>query len=346
VSPVSVAAPPSPRTPARRQPAGAARPADDAAPIALAIALAGWVGWLFGYLAERDTGLPDGTGCTGVAGQAYRACMRSSEQGAVVSWSLAGAMATCALTLVVFDLCRRGRSRSQRLVDAAVAMVAAGLAAACAAAAQIGAGGGWFDGTVSAARWRGSMAVGAAAGVAAGGGLLLLWRRRARYRGRSAAARVAAAAPRPQHGPSGAWVAVIVVAGLGAAFMLFAFGEVLTGSDDGTIDSYNASALTATHVYPGAHLKQERVFERRVSSGRLLRFRSRLYATSAPAREVIAYYRRVGVPRQQGVVVEVAAAGTRWAPAPGVRVVDAIRAADERTVFVLSAGQRVRHGIF
>ena len=89
-------------------------------------------------------------------------------------------------------------------------------------------------------------------------------------------------------------VTVIVVGIIGlvvlAGLVLFAAGEVLFGSDAGTIDSYNREVLDTCDVPTGSTLVRSYILPVIDSSGVPLRSMSYIFASPLPAEDVAAFY--------------------------------------------------------
>jgi hypothetical protein len=139
---------PTPPPPMGR-PAGRRRLEAKAAIVAWSLAGIGWLVWIYGWIAESDTGYPDGLACTGNAA--------ASEAYAVFG-------------LVVLARCR---PRHRVGAGARVLMVAAGAMSTLLAAAGVsvwvrGAGGGFYEDRIGATSWHLAMVVAVAAGLIGG----------------------------------------------------------------------------------------------------------------------------------------------------------------------------------
>ncbi len=86
-----------------------------------------------------------------------------------------------------------------------------------------------------------------------------------------------------------AFVAVALLVVLGGSF-IFLFGDVLTGSDPGTIDSYNEEVLASCELPPESTLVRTFVLRVYDSEGRPHRSLSHVYAVAAETDEVISFY--------------------------------------------------------
>lgn len=175
--PVPPAPGPEPRRlpPPSASPPIAGRPREGgevkAAIVAMSLASIGWLVWLFASVAESDTGYPDGLACTAnrEASEAYQSCMRSSERGGSIAWSLTLALAVAGFVMVV-------RSRRGHLFDAGARAwaIAAGALSGSLALAGVnvwvrGASGDFYEDRLGATAWHLTMV------IAVGGGLFVGW---------------------------------------------------------------------------------------------------------------------------------------------------------------------------
>lgn len=142
-----------------------------AAITALVLSLVGWLVWLYAWVAEADTGYPDGLACTAnpETSEAYASCMRSAERGGAIAWSLTLGMAVAGIVLVV-------RSRRGRLFDAGARWwaIAAGVFSGLLAIAGVnvwlrGATGAFYEDRLGATSWHLTMI------IAVGVGLIVGW---------------------------------------------------------------------------------------------------------------------------------------------------------------------------
>ena len=168
--PPPVALPPPP--PAGQPIAGRPRKGGEvkSAIVALSLAAVGWLVWLFAWVAEGDTGYPEGLACTAhaEASEAYASCMRSSERGGAIAWSLTLGLAVTGIVMVV-------RSRRGRLFEARVHPLAiiAGAISALLAIAGVniwirGANGTFYEDRLGATAWHLPMVIAVAAGLVVG----------------------------------------------------------------------------------------------------------------------------------------------------------------------------------
>lgn len=158
--------PPPPMGP----PVGHGRFDAKAAIVALSLAGLGWLIWIFGWIAESDTGYPDGLACTGntAASEAYASCMRNSERTGAIAWAITLGMAV--LGLLVLARSRRGHrigGVARALTVAALAMSTL-LAAAGVTVWVRGAGGAFYEDRIGATSWHLAMVVAVGAGLVGG----------------------------------------------------------------------------------------------------------------------------------------------------------------------------------
>jgi len=171
--------PPPPRPPDPREipppppmgpPAGRRRLEAKAAIVALSSAGVGWLIWIYGWIAESDTGYPDGLACTGnaAASEAYASCMRSSERAGTIAWAVT--LGVAVFGLVVLARCRPGhRVGAGARVLTVVAWAMSTLLAAAGARVWVrGAGGGFYEARSGATSWHLAMVVAVAAGLIGG----------------------------------------------------------------------------------------------------------------------------------------------------------------------------------
>lgn len=146
------------------------RPLREARPAiaALVLAVVGWLVWIYGWVAEADTGYPDGMGCTGnpISSEAYASCMRSSERGGAIAWALTLGLAV--LALVVLARSRQVHEAEARPLTLEAGAMATALAVAGVSVWILGARGGFYENRIGATTWHVAMVVAATAGVLAG----------------------------------------------------------------------------------------------------------------------------------------------------------------------------------
>lgn len=92
-----------------------ARPDLVAGIFAIGAALVGWLVWAFAWLAESDTGYPDGTACTAHAAtsETYASCLYNSERSGAIVWALTFSAAVFGLVAVLRVLIDRQRRAGQ-----------------------------------------------------------------------------------------------------------------------------------------------------------------------------------------------------------------------------------------
>ena len=138
--------------------------------VSLSLAAVGWLVWLFASVAEGDTGYPEGLACTAhaEASEAYVSCMRSSERGGAIAWSLTLGLAVAGIVMVV-------RSRRGRFSEAGahpLAIVAGAISALLAIAGVNiwirGANGDFYEDRLGATAWHLPMVIAVAAGLVVG----------------------------------------------------------------------------------------------------------------------------------------------------------------------------------
>ena len=139
--------------------------------VALLFASVGWLVWLFAWVAESDTGYPEGLACTAnpETSEAYASCMRSSERGGSIAWSLTLGLAVAGIFMVV-------QSRRGHLFDAGARAwaIAAGALSGLLAIAGVnvwvaGASGAFYEDRLGATAWHLTMV------IAIGVGLIVGW---------------------------------------------------------------------------------------------------------------------------------------------------------------------------
>ncbi len=138
--------------------------------VALSLAGVGWLVWLFAWVAESDTGYPEGLACTAnpEASEAYVSCMRSSERGGAIAWSVTLGLAVAGIVMVV-------RTRRGRLFEVGarpLAIVAGAISALLAIAGVTiwirGASGDFYEDRIGATAWHLPMVIAVAAGLVVG----------------------------------------------------------------------------------------------------------------------------------------------------------------------------------
>lgn len=138
--------------------------------VALSLAAVGWLVWIYAWVAEADTGYPDGLACTAnpEASEAYMSCMRSAERGGAIAWSLTLGLAVAGIVMVV-------RTRRWRLFEAGarpLAIVAGAMSALLAIAGVTiwirGASGDFYEDRLGATAWHLPMVIAVAVGVVVG----------------------------------------------------------------------------------------------------------------------------------------------------------------------------------
>ena len=138
--------------------------------VALSLAAVGWLVWIYAWVAEADTGYPDGLACTAnpEASEAYVSCMRSSERGGAIAWSLTLGLAVAGIVMVV-------RSRRERLSEpgARVLGLAAGAISALLAMSGVNiwiraVNGDFYEDRLGATAWHLPMVIAVAAGLVVG----------------------------------------------------------------------------------------------------------------------------------------------------------------------------------
>jgi hypothetical protein len=138
--------------------------------VALSLAGVGWLIWIYGWIAEQDTGYPDGVACTAhdATTEAYRSCMYGSERAGAIVWALTLGLALAGL--VMLARCRRGRrDRSDALTLTVVALVVSGSLAIAATVGWIhGAQGGFYEDRLGSTAWNAANVAAILVGLAAG----------------------------------------------------------------------------------------------------------------------------------------------------------------------------------
>ncbi len=255
---------------------------------ALVAAGLGWLVWWFGMFAEYDTGLPDGTACTGQTGDAYDTCMRRSEIGGLGAWAVTLGLAALGLSMLIRSRHRQRTTNGQRAWTALATLASASLAVAGLGVWTKGAGGGYYDNALGPTWWNTIMTIGLVVGAVIG------WLIPIRQEPTTPPpVSLTASEPTPANGSRRAFpialgviAALVVLAGL----VLFTAGETLFGTDPDAIDSYNEEVLETCDVPPDSTLVRTYVLPIVSDSGRHLRSMSYIYASPLPADEVAAFY--------------------------------------------------------
>jgi hypothetical protein len=128
----------------------------------------GWLIWLVGLVVELDTGLPDGTACTGQTGQGYDSCMRQNEIGGLLVWGLTMGLAAFGLALLTRTRHWTRGTFGRRLVTVLAVLGSISLAIANIVVWTRGAEGRYFDGVLGPVWWSTIMTIGLAVGALAG----------------------------------------------------------------------------------------------------------------------------------------------------------------------------------
>lgn len=141
-----------------------------AAVVALSLAGVGWLIWIYGWIAELDTGYPDGIACTGSAANsdAYRSCMHGSERAGAIAWALTLGLALTGL--MALGRCRRGGSdgSDSRALTVVALVLSASLAVVATVSWIIGAQGGFYEDRIGATTWTSVNVAAILLGVTAG----------------------------------------------------------------------------------------------------------------------------------------------------------------------------------
>lgn len=137
---------------------------------ALFLPLAGWGIWLYGWLAEIDTGYPDGLACTinPIDSPEYASCMSSNERSGAIAWGLTLGLAMMALIMLPRTRRASGPALWDRLATVSAFVTSALLAVAGVWVWSLGAQGELFEGRIGATTWHSAMIIWAAVGLAAG----------------------------------------------------------------------------------------------------------------------------------------------------------------------------------
>jgi len=140
-----------------------------AAIVALSLAGVGWLIWIYGWIAELDTGYPDGVACTGhgPTTDAYASCMHSSERAGAIVWALTLSLASAGL--VMLARCRRSHGRSEARTLTLLALVASASLAVVATVTWIqGAQGEFYEDRIGPTAWNVAYLITTLVGIAAG----------------------------------------------------------------------------------------------------------------------------------------------------------------------------------
>jgi hypothetical protein len=161
---------PTPRPPPPNSRNRSTLPLREARPSILALMLAGvgWLVWIYGWVAEADTGYPDGMACTGhrISSEVYASCMRSSERGGAIAWALTLGLAV--LSLVVLGRSRQPHEAEARPLTLEAGAMSMALAVAGVSVWILGARGGFYENRIGATTWHVVMVVATTSGLLAG----------------------------------------------------------------------------------------------------------------------------------------------------------------------------------
>lgn len=135
---------------------------------ALASAALGWAVWLYGAMAESDTGRPNGLGCSGQRGPDYDSCMRSSEIGGLAAWSMTLGLAILGLVVLVRSRHTGRHGLAERSATVVAVLASASLAGAGVAVWLQGIRGRYYDDLIGPAWWNIGMLVGLVVGLVVG----------------------------------------------------------------------------------------------------------------------------------------------------------------------------------
>ena len=140
-----------------------------AAIVALSLAGVGWLIWVYGWVAELDTGYPDGVACTahGATTDAYGSCMYGSERAGAIVWALTLGLALAGS--VMLARCRRSHGRSESRTLTLLALVASGSLAVAATVTWFqGAQGEFYEDRLGPTVWNVANLIAILVGIAAG----------------------------------------------------------------------------------------------------------------------------------------------------------------------------------
>ena len=146
-------APPPPPVGAPRGPSRE-RPQTGPAVVASSLAAVGWLIWIFGLLAEADTGHPDGLACTGnpAASDAYASCMENAERAGAMAWALTLGLAVAGLVALAHFRWSHSDAGARGLTVAATAL--SGLLATAGVIVWVqGARGEFFEDRIGSTTW-------------------------------------------------------------------------------------------------------------------------------------------------------------------------------------------------
>lgn len=145
--------------------------------MALVLAGVGWLVWIYGWVAEADTGYPDGMGCTGhpISSEAYASCMRSSERGGAIAWALTLGLAV--LALVVLARSRQPHEAEARPLTLEARVMSMALAVAGVSVWILGARGAFYEDRIGATTWHVVTIVAVTAGLLGGWVFTTAWHR-------------------------------------------------------------------------------------------------------------------------------------------------------------------------
>ncbi|MGI9609816.1 MAG: hypothetical protein ACR2NL_05940 [Acidimicrobiia bacterium] len=141
-----------------------------AAIVALSMAGVGWLIWTYSWIAEQDTGYPDGLACSAhrPTTEAYSSCMRSAERNGAIAWALTLGLALAGLVMLV----RCGRGRTERSKSRTLTLLAVVVSASLAVVATVtwiqGAQGGFYEDRVGSTTWNVANVAAILVGFAAG----------------------------------------------------------------------------------------------------------------------------------------------------------------------------------
>jgi len=136
----------------------------------------GWLAWLYGWLAETDTGYPDGLACTvhPPGSDAYVSCMEYAERAGAMAWAVTLLLAVGALAVLARARLGAGRGVGLVVVGVLVSLMAASLAVVGVVVWIDGARGALYEGRIGATSWHVFNVFAVLVG-AAGGWLLARW---------------------------------------------------------------------------------------------------------------------------------------------------------------------------